>query len=334
MNKVAVITVTYGKRWEFLSQVINSVINEISLSKLIIIDNASLNKKEIDKCVGQNNEKITLIRNEKNEGSAGGFAQGIVCARALDCDYILFLDDDNVADNAIPKFLEIIKSHDNKTVLCGNRSSLGAVQDIFLHPEKYQSHKNTFFDIFSFEKINNLFSIVVNKKSRNDNIHKIVEAKSFAYGGCFLSKQAIIDSPLPDKSLWTYGDDIAYSWGVIDKGYKCLACFDIHIKDVDFTFSEADKNSHITGLLLPEVSDLKVYYRMRNAVRISYQYSKQYKIILIISIIIWYLGLLTIFLIKERKFGVFQIRRAKLIAMAFYRGLIGDMRFFKNSVTF
>lgn len=330
MNKVVVVTVTYGDRWKFLSQVIGSVISENNLEKIIIVDNASINKIEIDHCVEKNKDKIILLRNEKNEGSAGGFARGISCARNLDCDYVLLLDDDNVAENAISKFLETIEQYDDKTILCGNRSSLNDVQDMFVNPEKYKKHKNTFFEIFSFGKIKNLLSILSSKKDEKREIQKIVETSSFAYGGAFLPKQAIIDAPLPDVKLWTYGDDIAYSWGAIKQGYKCFACFDIHIKDVDFTFSEINKNSHLIDLLLPQVSDFKVYYRMRNAVRISREYSKQWGVTLLLSIIIWYIGLLIIFIIKQKRFGIFQIKRAKLIATAFYRGCIGDMRLFEE----
>lgn len=325
-ERVVAVTVTYGDRWKFLSQVVDSVVNENNLEKLIIVDNASVNKKEIDEYVSKNKDKIVLIRNEKNEGSAGGFARGISYVRNLDCDYVLLLDDDNVAEGAISQFLEAIKSHDKKTVLCGNRSNLGHAQDVFLQPEKYKARERTILNVFSFDKIKNLFSIFNYKRDSEKDIQKIVETNSFAYGGTFLPKQAIIDAPLPDKKLWTYGDDIAYSWGVLDEGYKCFAYFDIHIKDVDFTFSENNKSSHLIDLLLPQVSDIKVYYRMRNAVRVSCEYSKQWKVTILLSIIVWYFGLLIIFIIKQNKFGIFQIKRAELIAKAFYRGFINDMR--------
>lgn len=326
MNKVVVVTVTYGDRWRFLSQVIESVIDEESLVKLIIVDNASVNKKEIDECINKNRERVILIRNEKNEGSAGGFAGGISLASQIDCDHVLLLDDDNVAYGAIPKFLEAVKSYNNKTVLCGNRSNVGYTQDVFLHPEKFRVNSRTIFNVFSFEKIKNLFSILNYKKDNEKDIQKIVEVSSFAYGGTFLPKQAIMDAPLPDKKLWTYGDDIAYSWGVLDKGYKCFAYFDIHIKDTESLFSGSNESSHLVDLLLPQIVDFKVYYRMRNAVRISCEYSKQWKAAIILSVIIWYFGLLTIFIIKQKRFGEFQIKRATLIAKAFYRGFINDMR--------
>jgi GT2 family glycosyltransferase len=325
-KNVAVVTVTYGERWQFLSKVADSVINEKSLLKLVIIDNASLNKKEIDEYAEIHKDTVVVIRNEKNEGSAGGFAQGLSFVKDLDCEYILLLDDDNVADGAIPKFLEAILLHDKKAILSGNRSSVGAsTQDFFLHPEKYVVGKRTLFDIFSFDKIKNFFAMF-SSQQEHLKMHKIVEVKSFAYGGAFIPKQALIDSPLPDKKLWTYCDDIAYSWGIIDRGYRCFAYFDIHIKDIDFTFSGANKNSHLVDLLLPQVSDVKVYYRMRNAVKISWDHSKQWKITLLLSVMIWYIGLLLLFIIKKRKFGMFQIKRAKLIATAFYRGLVGNMR--------
>ena len=76
--RITVITVTYGKRWKFLSQLVNSVMRDPYVTKLIIVDNGSKNKKEIEDGVKEYGEKVSILRQESNLGSAGGFAIGVL----------------------------------------------------------------------------------------------------------------------------------------------------------------------------------------------------------------------------------------------------------------
>ncbi len=97
--KINVITVTYGDRFKFLKQVLDATVSDINVDKIILVDNGSLNKKEIDQYIDYTNinqQKIVLVRHTDNLGSAGGFKSGILEARKHVCDYVLFLDDDNV----------------------------------------------------------------------------------------------------------------------------------------------------------------------------------------------------------------------------------------------
>src|ERR1035437_9283581 len=99
--KFNVITVTYVDRFKFLKQVLDATITDTNVDKVILVDNASLNKKEIDEYIVKANssgQKIILIRHTENLGSAGGFKAGILEARKHACDYVLLLDDDNVPE--------------------------------------------------------------------------------------------------------------------------------------------------------------------------------------------------------------------------------------------
>jgi len=128
--KFNIITVTYGERFKFLKQVLDSLIDSNSINKIIVIDNGSNEKEKIDLYIqkinkDKNKDLIKLVRHEKNLGSAGGFSSGISEARKYPCDYVMMLDDDNVIESGweekIKLNFNLIKSKDKKIILSLNR---------------------------------------------------------------------------------------------------------------------------------------------------------------------------------------------------------------------
>lgn len=289
--RITVLTVTYGHRWEFLSQVIESVMTDVHVTKMVVIDNGSLNKEEIKGSVQKYGERVVVIRNEKNLGSAGGFAQGIEFVRGLDCDYVFMLDDDNVPDNgAIGLFLShISKFESGKVVLVGNRVNIPGNEDIFYSDEERETlPKGTFFEVVSFKKLCHFFSLFagkeLNKKRARTTPREFVANESFVYGGSFIPIDAVRRAPLPDKDLVLYGDDIEYSWGIKRLGYESYVCFSPKIYDMDMSFGEG---SQAVGLFDPETPPFRVFYRLRNMVLISRRNTRQAKAVLFFNIVVW-----------------------------------------------
>jgi len=324
-TKVAVVTVTYGKRWDFLSQVINAVINDVHVVKFIIVDNGSRNQKEIEDGVKIYGEKVLIIRHDKNLGSAGGFHAGLKAVRDIDCDFVFLLDDDNVPEvGAIDRFLDIKNNllKEDKVVIMGNRVDLSGSQEYFYKPSlRDLNPKGTFFEVFSFDKLINFIKLIIGINSKKGPFLPIIPTVGFIYGGAFLPIQAVREASLPDKSLVLYGDDIAYSWGVKKAGYKSYISTSPVIHDVDSSFGD----SHIFGLFNPETHPFKVYYRIRNMVRISIENSPQWKITLFFSIFIWTAGLCILGIFK---YGITQkyLERVKLIVEAVYGGYVKNAK--------
>lgn len=327
-TKVAVVTVTYGKRWDFLSQVINAVINDVHVIKFIIVDNGSRNQKEIEDGVKDFGEKVMIIRHDKNLGSAGGFHVGLKAVREIDCDYVFLLDDDNVPEaGAIDRFLDLKNNFlkGDKVVLAGNRVDLSGSQEYFYKPSLINlDSKGTFFEVFSFDKLINFIKLIIginNKNNKKGPFLPIIPSIGFIYGGSFLPIQAVREVPLPDKSLVLYGDDIAYSWGVKNAGYRSYVSYSPVIHDVDSSFGD----SHIFGLFNPDTHPFKVYYRIRNMVRISRENSPQWKITLFLSIFIWSIGLCVLGIFK---YGITQkyLERVNLIVEAVYGGYMKNAK--------
>lgn len=327
-SKVAVVTVTYGSRWVFLSKVLNSVIDDVHLEKVIILDNASANKEEIERYSENHPGKIVILRNEKNVGSAGGFNQALAEAREISCDFVLLLDDDNVPEKgAMGNFLETLKFFpDNKTVLLGNRFNLPSNEEFFFQQTiKDDSIRGTFFEVFSPSKISHFLKVLFSlgkENVRRGPFVPLAPTEAFVYGGAFIPMEAVKEAALPDASLVLYGDDVEYSWNIKNLGYSSYLCASPRIHDVDLTFGA---EYHILGLFLPQTKPFKVYYRIRNMVRLSVRHSSQPKPVLLASIIIWVIGLLMYGMLKTG-LGRTYLKRAKLILQAVLTGYFVKMK--------
>jgi GT2 family glycosyltransferase len=323
-NNVTIVTVTYGDRWKFLSQVLDSVINDDLVSRIIIVDNASRNRDDLVRIQELHKNKVEVIANEKNMGSAGGFAQGLERARTIDCQFVLMLDDDNVLEkDGVSMLLERhFYLNGKRVVSCMRPDILDSV--FFRNPPHYQVLKKTLFDVWNFGKIRNLFFKVMhqNLSSTDPYYYPIVPVQGFAYGGTLLPIEAVREASLPDRGLVLYGDDVEYSWGVLDKGYTLYLSERPAIRDVDLSFEEGD---HIAGLFNPTSSVFKVYFRIRNMVLISKRNTTQSSFALASSIVVW-VGVL--FLIGLLRYGPTKgvLQRILLIVQAAFHGYNGNMQ--------
>lgn len=300
--KVTVVTIMYGDRWKFLSQVVVAVMKDTHVIKLIIVDNGSAVPGQIQEGVEQYGDRVEVIATGKNLGSAGGFAKGIKSARETDCDYVFLLDDDSVPEvGFVDSFMNVLKYFpEGKVVLSGNRVNVPGNQEFFHRPSLTEvSPRGTFFQVFNFGKILNFFRLLrglYKKGAERGPFLPIAPTEAFVYGAAFIPIDAVRRAPLPDASLFLYGDDVEYSWGVKNLGYDSYISASPKIYDVDLTFGEG---SHIIGQFEPGLRPFKVYYRLRNMVRLSRKHSKQNPIVLFLSIFVWVAGLFILGLIKR-----------------------------------
>ena len=168
--KVTAVTIMYGDRWKFLFQVLESVMRDPYITTFVIVDNGSKNEMEIKEGVEKYGERVVVLRQEKNLGSAGGFAKGLEYARTTDSDFVFILDDDSVPeDGTVEKFMELRKLFPTpKIVLCSNRVTVPGNKEKFYQLSfKKPSATGTFFEVFSIAKIVNFLNLL-NKKKASD----------------------------------------------------------------------------------------------------------------------------------------------------------------------
>jgi GT2 family glycosyltransferase len=320
--RVAAVVLMHGNRWKFLSQTIPAILSDEHITKLIIVDNGSENKLEIEEGTKQYGDRVTVLRVENNLGSPGGFSLGSAEVKKVAADFLYLSDDDMVPEeNFVQRYLDA-RSHfrDGKVVICGNRVDVPGNIDVFTQPiEQHASDSRTFFSVFGWNKIKNFFDLVFglqSRKAKGQFVPIVPGRGGFVYGGAFIPYAAVLQAPLPDAELFLYGDDIEYSWGIEALGYAVYVSSRPIIHDIDLTFGT---DSHIFGLFRKDLPLFKVYYRMRNMVRLSVRHSTQPKIILLFSVIVWFAGLLVLGLLRYGPTPHY-FRRARLIDEAVLGG--------------
>ena len=93
---VCVVTVTYGRRWHLLRQVLHELVSHHEkISKIIVVDNDLA--EPISELVNESGwaPKVNVVRLGHNAGSAGGFGAGLQAGMQSGARLLWLLDDDN-----------------------------------------------------------------------------------------------------------------------------------------------------------------------------------------------------------------------------------------------
>ncbi|HRH55590.1 MAG TPA: glycosyltransferase [Candidatus Paceibacterota bacterium] len=316
-TRVTAVTVVYGDRWSLLKQVAEATLSDPKTTTFVIVDNGCSDSEAMDTYAGNYPGRIVILRQPKNIGYSGAIEKGLAYARTTDCDFVFVLDDDSIPEEgAIDMFLENLKLFpDQKVVLAGNRVNVPGNSKIFRQPVlAHPVPKGTLFEVFSFKKIIALFRLLMRIPMSADRpFVPIVPMEAFVTGGTFLPIEAVREAPLPDGSLFIYGEDLEYSWRIIRLGYRAYVCARPHITDIDMTFPQ--EGGHIFGLFDSKFPPYKVYYRTRNAVIISRRNTIQSSPVLLLNIVIRTIGLLLIGLFSAGPTPTFAFR-ARIILRA------------------
>ena len=328
---VTVVTVVYGTRWPLLKQVAEACLSDDKVKTFIIVDNGCADANAMDAYARQHEGRIVILRQPKNIGFSGAIAKGLARAKETACDYVFILDDDSVPEaGAIDHFLANLRFFEGqKVVLVGNRIDVPGNKDIFRRrPLQDAPPRGTLFEVFSLRKLINAIKLLLRIPERTDHpMLPIVPTEAFVTGGTFLPIGAVREAPLPDPSLFIYGEDLEYAWGIRRRGYQSYACVRPVIRDIDMTFPSY--GYHIFGLFDSATPEYKVYFRMRNAVIISKRHTTQWPVILLLNVLVWYFGLCIIGLITRGPTRTYFARVA-LIGRALLTGFIPSIPYPKQ----
>ncbi|MFH1626576.1 MAG: glycosyltransferase [bacterium] len=333
--KLNIITVTYGERFKFLKQVLDATVSDANVDKIILVDNASLNKKEIDQYIAQvniNQQKIVLVRHTDNLGSAGGFKSGILEARKHICDYVLLLDDDNVPEKgwgeAVDSLESIFREKMNNLVFSMDR---GAQPEFFTTKEFY-STKDDLFKL-SISNFNELANFVLrgrksqDMESKNGKYIPIKRIDPCGYGGSLIPYKILKECNLPNEKLFVYFDDtLFFGEMILNQNINIYKIDYPKIKNVDISFE--DENIYKTFYSV-ESSNLKVYYWIRNRLIIAIKYSEQSNFSIKIIGFIWILYIILLGITKSKSIKIFLSKTA-IILKAYKAGICLDFSHFQN----
>lgn len=235
--RVCAIILAFDHRKPFLPEVIERLY-ELKISKIIIVDNNPSSRPT------QNiipNDKITILNEQLNVGSAAGFGDGIAAALNSDCDFFWLLDDDNLPDlHSLSELKLEWKKREklidaNKLMLVSKRPDVfryinPKIVDDFIH---ITPPGNSYLG-FHYSKLLRLISNKLNLNNHGDKaLNNVIEMDAAYYGGLFFHRSVISPEFKPLKELFFYWDDIEFTNRFYRNGGKIFLVPNSLIDDMD-----------------------------------------------------------------------------------------------------
>ncbi len=268
---VCVVTVTYGKRLEYVKRVVCAALNEDNVSNVVVVDNGSSRQPIFEE------DSVFVVGLNKNFGSAFGYKEGIKKALSLThITHVWLLDDDNVPRkgslNKLLCHLNTFSDSSNKLVQ--------SYRPYFLTHKKifssggnldHQKIDNCFLD-FTLSKIRKIF---FNRREMSERNIDVVTTKYTQYGGLLLSREAISQVGLPRDDYFLYADDSEYTYRLTRSGYSIDIIKSSVVEDIDLSWNyvESPRLKKLRSFAyLAMGSDFRVYYSVRNSRRFEIDY--------------------------------------------------------------
>tara|TARA_B110000211_G_scaffold103163_1_gene120032 strand:- start:6052 stop:7059 length:1008 start_codon:yes stop_codon:yes gene_type:complete len=263
--RITAIIVTYADRFNLLKQVIDSCL-KTGISDIIIVDNDSHKKSKYNlKILSENHkDKIMVLWNATNLGSAKAYKQGLQEAKSRKNDnYIWLLDDDNnpryEALGALKKYWKE-KPNDVIALLSYRPDREQYRKAIFENdPDLVLGNKNSFY---GFHLTNKFFKLFLKKRVSNNK--KVVGEIAYApYGGMFFHISITDSIGYPNEAYFLYSDDHDWSYRITKSNKKIHLVLKSVIDDIDTSWSLIDKQSTVFTRIKNAPSS-RVYYNVRN----------------------------------------------------------------------
>ncbi len=277
---VCVVIVTYGNRFKYLSQVVESVLSQ-EVYKIIIVDNNSSFEskqgiKQLEKHLGN---KIEVVYLPENLGSAGGYKRGLEKAyNDPGCEFIWLLDDDNQPDERalceLLKFwhtIEEFQEKEKEVVLSSFRISRLVYKRAVLQKKPYLvlGRENSFLGFHFIDIPYKIFARIKPLSLQKEYFLQSITSGIVPvapYGGLFFHKCLLESIGFPEEKYFLYSDDHEWTYRITKAGGKIFIVFGSLIKDLDVSWHVKEQNSMSFLSILHEKSQMRIYYAIRNRI--------------------------------------------------------------------
>lgn len=325
---VTVITVTYGKRWHLLRQVLTSAFNQ-GVKHAVIVDNASQDAILLN-ATTEFGDKVHVVTMSDNTGSAKGYAAGMLTA--LDCssaEFFWLLDDDNCPlPHALERLLDAYKllGRNDTNVLLSLRKDRTEYLRAALTGTSLIYRRNA-FQGFHLCDIPARFLKKIRQSDPSESrlggfMGRLVPISYAPYGGLFLHRNWIAKVGVPDERFYLYGDDHEYTYRILGHGGEIFLCTDSEIEDIEISWNL--QLNIVPAFFSDSVDSLKLVYSLRNRVYFEKKSLTDNTLIYLVNIFAYllYLVIKSIFL----KVPISFIKnRLLLVCCAIKAGLSGKL---------
>jgi len=266
--KICVLIVTYGDRWQFLKQVLTRVTDFKQVINIVVVDNASI--YNVNEKAGElNNNRITVITNKENTGSAGGYKTAIEYGiNKTGADLFFLLDDDNlpaddVADVLLKQWKKIAGANNKKVLFCLREDR---VQHLRIargeNPYRYYLVPDNFLGFNVFRIFHNQYSKLRNRFATQAYLSN-VKMPYVPYGGLMLHRSIIDDIGYPDERFFLYVDDSEYTYRITQNGGTIWLIPACKVVDIDKSQGIIYQSKLFHSKLL-DLWSFRSYYHIRN----------------------------------------------------------------------
>lgn len=274
--KVCVLTVTYANRWQFLEQVLNRVLGFDAVTQVVVVNNASLYNVS-SRVAGMGDNRVTVLNNGENIGSAGGYKQAIDYAvKQTDADMIWLLDDDNLPEpgslaGLLDNWDRIDGPDEKKALYCLREDRLPHVKiALGENPRRYYLVTDNFMGFSLFNILKNQWYKLADKFKRPSTYLDKAIMPYVPYGGLLMHRVMVAAIGLPDERLFVYVDDSEYTYRITRQGGLIWLIPSCKIIDIDKSQGLTYQKKAFHSALLDQWG-FRTYYAIRNRM---YFYSK------------------------------------------------------------
>lgn len=313
--KIIAVTVTYGARWQHLEHVILAILMQSEVSTLVIVDNASNYDltARIDEVFPQLKEKIFVLKQNENLGSAGGFSIGLRKAYALEADFVYLIDDDNLPETSAIAILyqqwQLLQSDQLIALLSFRYRNLPNLKKAAYGQQVRYFHDkpNSFLGFSLFDTFSKLLRPKKIQASNGSSLLPIVEVKQAPYGGLFLPRATISRIGFPNDALFLYADDTEYSYRIIQNGGQIWMVTASKLADLETSWwSDEQTSKKKWAAPLLEEGGFKAYYSTRNLTWFLWNNLSPRPVMFLINGL-FYLGYLFLIALMSKKIGAYWI---------------------------
>ncbi|MEQ7802513.1 glycosyltransferase [Pedobacter sp. ASV1-7] len=268
---ICVLIVTYSNRWRFLEQVLKRVTTLKNVTDIIVVDNASA-YSVTQNCNSLQDERITVITNEENQGSAGGYKVGLeYFMTKTSASFVWLLDDDNMpAPDALDKLTiewDNVPGDDQQKALFSLRPD--RKQHVMISQGedamRFYMVANSFMGFNLFKTPLNQYYKLRDRLFQRSQIKKNAKLPYAPYGGMFFHKQIIDLIGYPEADFFVYADDSEYTYRITRKGGQIWLIPGSTITDIDKSYGITYKR-HFWRSIYLDLWSFRTYYQIRNSV--------------------------------------------------------------------
>ncbi|MBA2407987.1 MAG: glycosyltransferase [Chitinophagales bacterium] len=324
---ISVLTVTYGNRWHLLNRVLMRLIEDETISFILIVNNdVSYN---ISLLVSElNTSKIKLLNLDKNYGSAKAYNIGLSYLAELNkVNLIWLLDDDNLplpnASRVLLKYWSLISCHDkneSRALLSIRKDRKYLMDAAHGLPVKMVFPRGNLFLGFGIVELVNIIIYKISRKKflKKGTLLESIKIPMAPYGGLFFHKNILFKIGLPDERFFVYVDDFEFTYRITKTGGEIWLISESEIVDIDDSWIIKTQQGLFKSRYLQQ-ADFRPYYTIRN-----YTYFAKYNLVtnpvlFIINILIYSLYVFFI------AFASGKLQEFKVFCRAIREGIRGDL---------